>query len=143
MNAFLFSISFAFICIPTMLYPPVHKVLRNPKIYKSILYFTILLPILSILLLLLDSSDIENHNSFISLSPLFFLLLYKYYDKIILNKYERNLYFFVQFNHSIYSDDESDDSTSLELWFKLSLLIIPFLLSSAINYLILDLIFKS
>ena len=142
MNGIIFSISFAFILIPTVLYPPLHKILRIQNTYKSILYFTILLPIISILLLFFDSSDIQNHNTFFSLSPLFFLLLYKYYDRLILRKYERHIYFFVQFNHSIYSDDESDDSTSLELWLKLSLTIFPFLMSAGINYLILDLICK-
>lgn len=142
MNGIIFSISFAFILIPTVLYPPLHKILRDQKTYKSIFYFTIFLPIISILLLLFDSADIENHNSFISFSPLFFLLLYKYYDRIILSKYGRHIYFFVRFNHSLYSDDESDKTTSLELWLGISLTIFPFLMSAGINYLILDLICK-
>ena len=142
MNGIIYSICCAFIFIPTILYPPIHKILRNQKTYKSILYFAIMLPIISILLLIFDITDIENHNPFISLTTLFFLLLYKYYDRIILHKHKRHIYFFVSFNHSLYSDDESDESTSLELWLKLSLMIFPFLISAGINFLILDLIYK-
>jgi hypothetical protein len=142
MNGIIFALSFAFVVIPTILFPSTHKVLRKQKEFKYILFFTISLPIFSILLLIFDPDEIENHNSFMSLSPLFFVLLYKYYDNIILRKYGRHIYFFVRNNHVLYSDDESDESTSLELWLKLSLSIFPFLLSALINFIILDLIYK-
>lgn len=140
MNGIIFALSFAFIFIPTILFPSTHKVLRKQKEFKYILLFTIFLPMLSILLLIFDPDEIENHNSFVSLSPLFFVLLYKYYDNIILHKYGRHIYFYVSYNHALYSDDESDESTSLELWLQLSLILFPFLLSAFINFIILDLI---
>ena len=140
MNGIILIISFAFIFIPT-LYPPIHKILRIQKTFKSILYFTILLPIISILFVLAGFTDFEN-SFFISFSPLFFLIFYKYYDGIILRKYGRHIYFFVRFNHSIYSDDESDETTSLEVWLGITLTIFPLLMSFMMKYLIIDLICK-
>jgi hypothetical protein len=141
MNGIIFALSCAFIFIPTI-FPSTHKVLRKQKEFKYILFFAISLPVFSISLLIFDPDEIENHNSFMSLSPLFFILLYKYYDNIILRKYGRHIYFFIRYNHALYSDDESDESTSLKLWLQLSLTIFPFLLSAFINFIILDLIYK-
>ncbi len=141
MNGIIYALSYAFIFITTI-FPSTHKVLWKQKEFKYILFFAISLPVFSILLLIFDPDEIENHNSFMSLSPLFFILLYKYYDNIIWRKYGRHIYFFVRNNHDLYSDDESDESTSLELWLQLSLTIFPFLLSAFINFIILDLLYK-
>jgi hypothetical protein len=99
-NAILYLISALFFFMMGM-FPPAHKILRNPQTYKRFLIFSLVLPVLS-LLFFSGLKDDDKQLSFFSLSPLFFLLLFKSFDNIIARKYNRHLYFY--FNHNVFRD---------------------------------------
>ena len=67
----------------------------------------------------------------LSLSLILFLILYKQFDKIILRKLNRYMYFSTKY----LNDKESLDQTSLESLFQVTLVFIP-LIFAAIGLLI-------
>lgn len=131
-------ISLMWLFIPVFVYPPIHKIWRKKRSYNLSLIIALVLPILSILTFQNSFTTIEEQNLFFSICPILFLLFYKYYDRIILKKYNRHIYFYVDWSLNYFIDDEeSEESTSLEFWLKLSLFIFPlgicFLISEIIN----------
>ncbi|WP_428231463.1 hypothetical protein [Flavobacterium sp.] len=132
---------FAFIWYITLVYPPAHRILRNKKTYNLFLYFSILSPILSIIAYNNGMLQNRKETSFLSLYFLIFLIMYKYFDNYILKKNGRNLYFKIKYN-TVWNDEESDKTTSIEEWFQISLTILPLLLCYFLKYIILDIIIK-
>ena len=131
-------ISLMWLFIPVFVYPPIHKIWRKKRSYNLSLIIALVLPILTILTFQNSFTTIEKQSLFFSICPILFLLFYKYYDRIILKKYNRHIYFYVSWNLNYFIDDEeSGESTSLEFWLKLSLFIFPlgicFLIIEIIN----------
>jgi hypothetical protein len=124
--------------IPVFVYPPIHKIWREKRSYNLSLIIALILPIISILTFQNGSNTIEKQNLSFSICPIIFLLFYKYYDRLIFKKYNRHIYFYVVwYLNDFIDDEESEESTSLEFWLKLSLFIFPlsicFLISQIIN----------
>jgi hypothetical protein len=129
-NLILFIIFF-FVWIPTFIYPRSHKILRSAKFYNYSSVVAILILILSMMKYEMLLSQNEKIQILISLSPILFLILYKQFDKIILRKLNRNIYFSTKY----LNDKESLGQTSLESLFQFTLVFIP-LICAAIGLLI-------
>lgn len=129
-NLILFIIFF-FVWIPTFIYPRSHKILRSAKFYNYSSVVAILILILSMMKYEMLLSQNEKIQILISLSPILFLILYKQFDKIILRKLNRNIYFSTKY----LNDKESLDQTPLESLFQVTLVFIP-LICAAIGLLI-------
>jgi hypothetical protein len=67
----------------------------------------------------------EKIQILMSLSPLTFLILYKLFDQIVLNRLGRHIYFYVKLG----VDWESDDQTKLEWILQTILVFIPLYLA--------------
>ncbi|MFC4816726.1 MULTISPECIES: hypothetical protein [unclassified Flavobacterium] len=99
-----------------------HKVLRNDRNYKVVFTIATLLPLLSLIDYLIgDTIAIFN---FLSLGPICFLVLYKVFDKIILLKHNRHIYFYTKHSQA----KESIESTWEEFFYQTFLFFIPFFL---------------
>ena len=118
--------------------PPLHKIFRNKKTYNYFLFFSIILPLISFLTLF---GEIEKQklSFFITLSPLIFLLLYKYFDNRILKKFNRNIYFYNKYN-VLWKDEESDYTTSTDNWFQFVISLAPLFLLYGIGWITLEII---
>lgn len=135
------SLGFGFIWFVTFVHPPTHRILRAKKTYNLFLYFSILSPIISIIIF--NSQMLQNRKEtlFLSLYLLFFLLMYKYCDDYIFKKYNRNLYFKRRYN-TVWNDIESDEAKSIDEWFQYGLAILPLIFCYLLKYIILDVIIK-
>lgn len=120
-------ISFFFVFIPTMIFPITHKVLRNKKVYFLILISTILFAFFS-LFVLEDNpyNKFEKGNKLVALSPLTFVILYRFGNSISQYLYKRPIYF-SSGTYNIFHDNESNQSTWLELLIQMILFFIPFI----------------
>ena len=118
--------------------PPWHKIFRNKKTYHFFLYFSIIFPIVSFLTLF---GEIENPkiSVFITFYPLIFLILHKYFDNRILNKYNRHLIFSKKYN-VIWKYDESDYATSTDNWYQLLICLVPIILPYGIGSIIFEIL---
>lgn len=113
-----------FTWLPSMLYPKSHKLLDTKKYYIIAIVLAFL--VLVIYAGLEYSDDFSKTNdgkqSFFYFGiPLLFLLLYKGFDAIIINKYQRHIYFRTRGG----SDEESNKSTWLEFSFQIILCLTP------------------
>lgn len=139
LNLFGSILSFAFIWLIALLYPPLHKILRNKKTYFGLLFFSILLTFSSIFFYEDDIFHNKTHTLQLSSCLLFFLILYKICDNVILKKYDRHMYFSIKYN-SIWNDDESDHTQMLDGLFQFLLSIVPLILSWGFGSLLLKII---
>ncbi|WP_316832861.1 hypothetical protein [Pedobacter aquatilis] len=133
----LFALGFAFIWAITIVHPPWHKILRRKQIFKTLFLASIISSGLCIVLYKGDLEKSEKTLVFGSFYLLIFLIFYKLVDNYILKKFNRHLYFSVKYN-SVWNDEESDISTSLESLFQFFLVIIPLLFCWFLSWLILD-----
>jgi hypothetical protein len=109
-----------------MINPKLHKVLRDNWTYYTLLIFSFLL-ILGVAAALSPKLDmIEKRNSFASLCPITFLILYRQFDNYIIRKLKRHIYFRTQYS-TLFVDEESKEATSIEYLFQMLLFIIPLL----------------
>ena len=120
----LLFLSIFFVFIPTIIYPPVHKMLRDNVAYISLIIFAIILAIISGLLFNSSLTETEKINSLISLSPITFLILYRQFDKISIEKHNRHIYFTMRYGN-YWSDQESAEATWSEWYLQMSLFFIP------------------
>lgn len=119
-------ISIFFIVIPTMIDPRMHKVLRDNWIYYTLLILSFLL-ILGVVATLSPKLDVTDKiNSFASLCPITFLILYKQFDNYIIRKFKRHIYFRTQYS-TLFVNEESKEATTIEYIFQMLLFIIPLL----------------
>jgi hypothetical protein len=120
-------ISIFFVMLPTIIVPITHKVLRNKKVFYSLVVFSLglIVAVSSEYNIRLDQGD--KINFLISFSPLTFLILYKSFDNIILKKLNRHIHFYAGLILSTYWDEESKDVTDLEMFLQSVFLFIPFL----------------
>lgn len=137
-----FGLSFLFIWTTVLIYPSLHKILRNKRTFRVLLIISILLPIVSFLSY--NEKIIWNEHTvhFYSFQLLIFLVLYKYYDNYIIKKHNRHIYFFTKYNRVLWTDEESDLITSTEFWLQYSLLLVPLIGSALFNWLILEILKK-
>ena len=63
----------------------------------------------------------EKIQTLMSLSPLTFLILYKFFDQMILNRLDRHIFFYMKYG----VDWESDDQTKLEWILQTALIFVP------------------
>lgn len=113
-----------FVGIPTMIYPPSHKNLRDETVYFSACLISIIPIIISAFMWLNFSlTETEKINSLIGMAPITFLILYKQFDKLSLQEYGRHIYFYKSFS----TDEESKNSTRSEWFFQMILFATPFL----------------
>jgi hypothetical protein len=113
-----------FVSIPTLIYPPSHKIFRNKKSYAFAYGLSIIPIVVSAFMLLNFSLSVtEKVNSLIALSPITFLILYKIFDKLSIEEYGRHIYFSTKYS----KDKESLESTWSEWFFQMLLLLNPFL----------------
>lgn len=134
-NKFCLVISIIFV-FTFIINPPWHKIFRDKKTYNFFLYFSIIFPIVSFLTLF---GEIENPKISVSISlyPVTFLILHKYFDNRILKKYNRHLIFSKQYN-VLWKDDESDNATSTDNWFQFLICFIPLILPYGIGWLVFE-----
>ena len=137
LNKFCLIITIIFV-FAFIINPPWHKIFRNEKIYRNVLYISIFLPIVSFLTLL---GEIENPkiSVFVTFCPLLFLVLYKRFDNLILKKYNRHIIFQRKYN-VIWKDDESDYATSLDNWYHFLISFIPPILSYGVGWITFEII---
>lgn len=76
-------LGFGFIWFVTFVHPPTHRILRAKKTYNLFLYFSILSPIISIIIFNSQMLQNQKETLFLSLYLLFFLLMYKCCDDYI------------------------------------------------------------
>lgn len=99
-----------------------HKVLRNYRNYRVIFIIAMLLPLVSLIDYFISKSF--DVFIFLSLAPICFLVLYKVFDKIILLRYNRNIYFYTRYSQ----EKESIESTWEEFFYQAILFFIPIFL---------------
>ena len=105
-----------------MSFMQLHKVLRNNRNYKILIVFSALLPFTLLLDDITSKKDIAN--SLVALSPICYLIVYKIFDKQIMSKYNRHIYFYKKYS----TDQESVESTWQEFLYQFFLFLIPFFL---------------
>jgi hypothetical protein len=132
----------AFVWFVTFIYPPAHKILRDKKNYSRLFYFSILSIMFSIIVYNNEMAQNRKETSFLAMYLFFFLLIYRYFDNYIIKRNGRNLYFKIKYN-SVWDNEESYETTSLEEWFQFTLAILPLLLCYILKFIILDLIIKN
>ena len=109
------------VLIPTLFYPPSHKILRNKIVYIVCIGLSLL--VLGIAL----SYSAENPNNktrtdaLLAFSPLTFIILYKLFDSYIRKKLNRPIYFSKRY----IKDLETTEQTNLELTLQTILGLIP------------------
>ncbi len=139
-NKIVVAISILFIWLP-LGFPSVHKILRNKKIYNSFLFLSILLPIISFATWYNGINNNQKSSSFMTFCPILFLILYKFFDNIILKKYNRHIYFYRRYN-IICKDVESDYAKSIDRWFQFLVIIIPMISCGVASWIILKILPK-
>lgn len=121
----LLFISLFFTFIPTVIYPPSHKILRDKAIFMFMVIVAILIAITTGFLFNSTLTETQKINCLVSLSPITFLILYKEFDNISLSKYGRNIYFTMKYGSYI-SDRETSIATCFEYFLQMILCSIPF-----------------
>ena len=118
--------------------PPWHKIFRNEKTYRIVLYISIFFPIVAFLTLF---GEVENPriSVFVTFYPLIFLILYRHFDNLIFKKFNRHIIFQRKYN-VIWKDDESDYATSSDSWYQFLICFIPIVLSYGIGWFIFEII---
>ena len=124
LNALFFFVSLLGMWCITFLYSPLHKYLRNYKVFRSFLILSILMMIISICLIKGDWDSQRKLNSFSSIVIIIYLFLYKLVDFISIKKYNRHIYFNSKFS-GYFKDEEWKESTWLEFFMQISILLIP------------------
>ena len=134
-NKFCLVISIIFV-FGFIINPPWHKIFRDKKTYTIFLYFFIIFPIVSFLTLF---GEIQNPKISVSITlyPVIFLVLHKYFDNRIVKKYNRHLIFSKQFN-VLWKDDESDNATSTDNWFQFLICFTPLILLYGFGLLVFE-----
>ncbi len=112
-----------FVPLFTVILPMTHKIFRNSLIYFFSLIFALVIAIIFLFKLNITLQTDKVFYFVCSLSPITFLLLYKLFDYIIKLKFNRHIYFFVNFIS--YKDGESENRTWLDHLFQMILFIIP------------------
>jgi hypothetical protein len=111
-----------FVWIPTYIYPPAHKNLKEETTYLSACIISIVPIVISVYMWLgFSLTQTEKINSFIGMAPITFLILYKQFDKLSLEEYKRNIYF----SRRYVSDEESKNQTGSENFFQWILFAVP------------------
>ncbi len=126
LHSTIFIFSFFSVWFANLLYSPIHKYLRDNRVY-----FTLL--IVAIVMLVVSSYQVEenweNYQKTNALGPILlisYLLLYKLADFIALKKYNRHMYFSCRISNYI-GTQESEEATWLEFLMQFSLLMISML----------------
>lgn len=107
----------------TMIFPSWHRILRNKTTYNILLF-------LSFIFILATVYNFNNYAKedraflFGALCPTTFLLFYKMFDRIIQNKLKRHLYFGTK-NTILFVDEETKESTWIEMVIQIFLFIVP------------------
>ena len=117
------AVAICSIFIPTWIYPPLHKILRNKTVY--VICFATALLILGFALSY-SAEHPNNHNksdALLGFGPLSFLILYKLFDSYIRNKLGRPIYFSQRFTNDI----ETKEQTTLEFFLQTILGLVPLL----------------
>jgi hypothetical protein len=110
-------------------FPLMHTLLQEKKIFRNFLLLSLGLLLLQIILFIGYYNNNDKINSIIVISPITFLIVYKKFNKIIQQKYNRNIYFHLIFMYlpgeSEFKGDEYKKATPLEYWFQIVLAFIP------------------
>jgi hypothetical protein len=124
------------ICIATISNPLLHTVLRNSTVYSLVFIFSVILFLITVINFNRLTID-ERKFSFMSLSLIIFLILYKFFDRIIIKKHNRHFHF-VGLNKvviDLHYDVNERENTKLENFFQFILFAIP-LFFTAFGYII-------
>jgi hypothetical protein len=124
LNKLGFILGFVFSWATVLVYPPLHRILRNKIIFYTLFLIATFLCIISFLLYDSMITKVDKQMSIASLYSIIFLVLYKIYNNLVLNKNGRNIYFYIKYN-SVWGDGESDEATGFENLLQFSLLFIP------------------
>lgn len=103
MLSLLLFISVFFTFIPTMIYPPSHKILRGKEIFSIMMIVAVLISIGTGSLFESILTETQKINCLVSLSPVTFLVLYNEFDKLSIRKYGRNIHFTMMYGSYISS----------------------------------------
>lgn len=129
-----FALSFGFIWTITLVYPPLHKILRKEKVFIFLIILSLVIPLINFICY--NESLPDNIKSLIlwSFQLFIFLVEYKYFDNYMLKKYNRHLYFNVMYN-SFWQDEESDKVICIEDLFWFLLISVPLAISFCLVWL--------
>ena len=128
------ALAFGYIWFSIMLFPSLHRILRNIKVYVMFLVFSIALPIASINYYGKEIIDTKKEGDLMSFYLLLYLIMYKYFDNIILKKHNRHLYFHIR-NDDFWGETESMESKGIEHFYQFVLILFPAILMYGIEYL--------
>lgn len=103
--------------------PYTHQILRQPKLYMTFLGLSVFLALILLITINYPLSTTDKVLSFTLLAPVTFMILYKFFDTLILRTYKRHLYF----TNRYASNDEAQESKILDNLFQITLCAIPFI----------------
>jgi len=119
----IFFTSFLSVWFANLLYSPIHKYLRDNRVYFSLIILAVLMLIVSICQVEDSWEDYQKTKSLVPSQVIIYLILYKFADLIALRKYNRHMYFSCRISNYL-EDEEAKESTWLEFFMQFSLLLI-------------------
>ena len=122
----IFIISFFSVWFANLLYSPIHKYLRDKKVYLTLLILSIIMLIISVNQIEVDWENSQKVNAFGPIQLISYLILYKLVDFIALKKYNRHMYFSCRLSNYL-EDEEAKEATWLEFLMQFLILIISIL----------------
>ena len=126
-HSLIFFVSFFGVWFANLIYSPLHKYLRENRVYTIILILAIMLLIISVNQVEVDWENYKKVNALGPIQLISYLILYKVVDFIALKKYNRHVYFSCRISN-YRGDEEAKKTTWLEFFMQHAILIISMLL---------------